>query len=501
MNKEIKTGVILSYALLLCNTVYGLIITPFILKYVGDSSYGVYKTIASISSSLAVMDLGLGTTMTRYMARYHATGDKDEANNFAGMIFAQYGLISAIIVLVGLILLSLLESIYSQTFNIDEMHLAKVLLLILVLNLILRLLENLFFGILSGYECFGFSNGIKLFNIICKFSLILVLLPIIRNVVLIVLLETFIVILTIVLFWGYIRRKLSIRPHIRQWDKELFKESFGYTALMFIQTITVQFNGNIDNVLIGAKIGAASVTVYSMALQIFGMYENLSGSIANIMLPNVTQKVVNNSSGQELQKTVVKAGRFQFVLLAAALGGFIVLGEEFYKLWLGDSFSDCYLLTLILIIPVTFPMVQNVSLSILRAENKMMYRTITLVISCVLNFTVTLIGIHFWGYWGAAIGTASATCLNLILMNYYYHKELGFKVLSLFSQIFHRIIVCAVVASIVTFFSKRFLYGSWFSFVLDVLIFMTVYVVLLMRFGLSKSERNIIFGRFARKKV
>ena len=77
--KEIKSGVLLSYALIFVNTIYGLLVTPFILRYVGDSAYGVYKSVASISASLAVMDLGLGTTMTRYMARYNATEKKDDA--------------------------------------------------------------------------------------------------------------------------------------------------------------------------------------------------------------------------------------------------------------------------------------------------------------------------------------------------------------------------------------------------------------------------------------
>lgn len=501
MNKEIKSGVILSYALLICNTAYGLIIIPFVLKYVGASAYGVYKTVASISASLAVMDLGLGTTMARYMARYHATGEKNEANNFSGMILAQYGIIATMILVVGLSCLGFLDSIYAGSFNVEEILLAKKILFILVINMALRLLENLFFGVLSGYECFKFSNGIKLINVVLKFCLIFILLPIVKNVILVVLIDSFIVIFTIILFIGYTRIRLEIKPHISHWDNALFKESFGYTALMFIQTITVQFNGNIDNILIGAKISAASVTVYSMALQIFGMYENLSGSIANVLLPNVTQKVVNHSSSEELQNTVVKAGRFQFILLAAALGGFFVLGKDFYQLWLGDSFGDCYLLTLILIIPVTFPMVQNVSLSILRAENKMMYRTVTLGLSCILNFVITFIGVSLWGYWGAAIGTASATCLNLLLMNYYYHKELGFNVIKLFRQIFSRIIICAVLASSVTFALHHFLFGTWIAFIINVLVFIPFYIVLLLVFGLSEYEKTVLFGRFMRNKA
>ena len=98
---ETKKGVVLSYALLLCNTIYGLLVTPFILKYVGANSYGVYKSVSSLSASLAVMDLGLGATMTRYMAQYHATNEKDKANNFTAMIFIQFSIVAAVIALGG----------------------------------------------------------------------------------------------------------------------------------------------------------------------------------------------------------------------------------------------------------------------------------------------------------------------------------------------------------------------------------------------------------------
>ena len=81
---------IFSYLLILINMIYGLLVTPFILKHVGDVDYGVFKSVSSLSASLAVLDLGLGSTMTRYMAKYHAENNKIDANNFAAMVFVQY---------------------------------------------------------------------------------------------------------------------------------------------------------------------------------------------------------------------------------------------------------------------------------------------------------------------------------------------------------------------------------------------------------------------------
>ena len=97
-------------------------------------------------------------------------------------------------------------------------------------------------------------------------------------------------------------------------------------------------------------------------------------------------------------------------------------------------------------------MIQNVALSILRAENKMVYRTVTLAISCVCNVIISFVGIKFFGYWGAALGTACATIMNLIMMNVYYHKVLHFNILHLFVNIIKGTVIAAVVATIVTSF-------------------------------------------------
>lgn len=497
-HSEIKTGVLLSYALLIINTIYGLLITPSILKYVGDSSYGVYKSVSSLSASLAVMDLGLGATMTRYMAKYNARNEREQASNFAAMMLIQCSILVVLFSVCGGFVYASIQGIYSGTFSQGEIILAKKLVAVLLLNMVLRLLENLLSGIAMGFERFTVANGVKLVSVLLKFTLILVLLPIVKNILLVVLLETALVSVSIIYFGVYIHLKIGIKPRLKQWDQKVFHESMGYTLLMFIQTLTVQFNGNVDNILIGARLGASSVTVYSMSLVIFGMYENLSGSIANIMLPNMTKRIEANQTAEQLQKGVEKAGKYQFILLGAALGGFIVLGQDFYKLWLGSGFEDCYWLTLILIIPVTFPMVQNVSLSILRAKNKMGYRTTTLALSCVVNVIVTLIGLRQWGYWGAAIGTACATIANLVFMNVYYKRHLQFRIFQMFMNIMGKTAVCAGAAAAAVSVLHLWLNSTWISIVINAGVFMAIYGALLLVWGMNAEEKQTLLGRLGR---
>ncbi len=493
---EIKIGVILSYSLILFNIIYGFVSTPYILSQVGELSYGVYKSVASLSASLAVMDFGLGTTLTRYIAKYNAEKNIKKADSFVGMIFGQFVILAVLVAIVGSIVALSSHKIFEETFTVDQLSLAKKLLVFLVLNVILRMFENLLIGIASGLEKFFVANGIRFASLFIKFLLILVILPITKSVFTVVFLETIIVISAIVFLLFYVFKKIGIRPKFTHWDLSVFKESFVYTLLMFVQSITTQFNGNIDNVLLGANIGVASVTVYSMALLVFGMYENLSGSIATIMLPNISKRVAAHQTSEQIQNGVEKAGKFQFMLLAAALGGFIVLGKEFFSLWLGSGYDNCYYLTLILIIPITFPMIQNVCISVLRARNKMVYRTVTLAFSCVINASITYFGIKEFGVWGAAIGTAAATCSNLVFMNIYYHKKLGFKIFKMFYRIMGRILPCAAIATIVTYIFHTFINSTWITFIVNAFLFVCIYGGLLLLWGLNKEEKQLIFGRF-----
>ena len=492
---EIKNGVILSYLLIFINMMYGLLITPFILKYVGTVDYGVYKSVSSLGATLAVLDLGLGSTMTRYMSKYNAENDRESASNFAAMVIIQFFVLGGVIVLVGVGFVFSLETIYTDTFSPASMILARKLLAFLLLNMVLRLFENLLIGIANGYEHFTLSNGVRMAAMLSKIMLILGALPITRNIVAIVALETVITLIATATLIIYIVRKIGIVPRLKCWDKQLFRESFGYTGLMFLQTLTVQFNGNVDNILIGARLGAASVTVYSVALQLFGMYETLSGTIANIMLPNISKRIAQGQAAEQLQGVVEKCGRMQFMILGAALGGFVVLGQDFFTLWLGVGYQDSYYIALMLMIPVTFTMMQNVALSILRARNKMVYRTVTLLISCLINIMISVVAMRHIGYWGTALGTVASIVFNLIFMNTYYHVKLDFKILTLFAHILRGIAPCAITATAVLYCAHLSFHGTWLSFVANAVLYLVVYAGLLLCWGLGKEEKYLLLSR------
>lgn len=493
---QVKWGALLSYVLIVVNTVYGMVISPFILSTIGTSEYGVYKSIGALSATVAVLELGIGPMLQRYVAQFIAQKREKDLSNISAMGLIQAGALSGIMLVVGLVLFLGIDKAYGGTFTAVEMTRAKQLFLLQLAYIVLHVIENALFGVISGYNRFIFTNSMKLLSIVVRAFLFVLLLPVFQNALVLVTVSVTIEFLIIGLELIYLYGKLKHRIHLYYWDKPLFKETFGYMMLLFVQSIIIQFNGNLDNIVIGAMLGTASVTVYSFAIQIFNMFETCATSISGVILPTVTKQIYEGATSKDLEQTVVRFGRIQWMVLGAVLAGFICCGKEFFSLWLGTGFEDCWYLSLILMIPVTFPLIVNVCLAILKVKNLLKFRTVSLAYSAVINVILTVIGTRYWGYWAAAAGTAIATVVgSVVSMNIYYRRKLGIHILKVYLKVFEKITPCIFLAMVPCVILDRYLFGTWLALGVKVISFLVVYGIGLIFFGLSNAEKKQLFGR------
>jgi O-antigen/teichoic acid export membrane protein len=70
-----KAGAFLSYIQIVLTTVIQVIYTPFLIRMLGQSEYGLYSLIASIIGYLTILDLGFGNAIIVYTAKYKATSN------------------------------------------------------------------------------------------------------------------------------------------------------------------------------------------------------------------------------------------------------------------------------------------------------------------------------------------------------------------------------------------------------------------------------------------
>jgi O-antigen/teichoic acid export membrane protein len=492
--KEIKRGALISYILIFVNTIYGIAFTPFLLSKLGMSEYGVYRIIASFTSSITVLDLGIGTTALRYASKFHAEKNTKKLNNFFAMSLIEVSIISLLMVFVSIGLYFSLDTIYRDSLTSVELTKAKQLFLLFIVVLVFNTFEKVLNSVIAACEHFAFANSLKLMRILGKVILGFLIISYVADSLILLFIEIFLLILSLGMQLAYIYAKLNLKVKLHKWDNGLFKESFGYTILMFVQSLVGQLNSNLDNMVIGAVINAATVSIYSIGLQLYAMFEQFAIAFSDLMLPTISKQVVEGASNFELENTVIKIDRLEFMALAAALCGFTLIGRDFLYLWLGPGYEMAWLVAIILMFPTMIPLVQNVCLSILRAKNKMMFRTGAICCMAVFNLIVTIFGVQRYGAIAACIGTALGLVgANIIAMNIYYVKVLKLNVFRIFKNVFSRTWVCCLMASLsLVVVNKLDLELSWGTWLLKVAIFIVVYGVMLYFFGMNSSEKRLL---------
>ena len=109
---QLKAGAFLSYISIVLHNIIGLLYTPFMLRMLGQSEYGLYSLVESVVAYLTILDLGFGNAIIRYTAKLRAERKEDEAWEMFGMFFLLYVVIGIVSFIAGLLLY----------FNIDNMH-------------------------------------------------------------------------------------------------------------------------------------------------------------------------------------------------------------------------------------------------------------------------------------------------------------------------------------------------------------------------------------------
>ena len=130
------------------------------------------------------------------------------------------------------------------------------------------------------------------------------------------------------------------------------------------------------------------------------------------------------TASRDLTGLLTRVGRIQFSVLSMMCLGFIFFGRAFITLWAGRKYVEAYQIVLLLIVPVTIPLIQTIGLEILRAKNLHRFRS---VVYLIVGFICTLISIPLiraYGGTGAAAGTALTLLIgNGIIMNWYYRRK------------------------------------------------------------------------------
>ena len=439
---ELKLGSLLSYGQMFLNILIGLVYTPVMIRLLGKSEYGLYNTVSSTISMLSILNLGFSSSYIRYFAKYKKEKEETKIHKLNGMFLLIFICIGVIALLSGLYLAFHLNLVFDTGLTEAEYRTAKVLMLLLTGGLAISFPMTVFTCIISAHEKFTF---LKLLGMGKTVLSPLVTLPVLlmgyRSVGMVTI--GFLVgIVVDIIYIVYTFRVIKAKFVFHGFEKGLLKSLFTYTVFIAINLIIDQINWNIDKILLGRFQGTVMVAIYSVGYSLYSYYMNFSTSISGVFTPRI-HKIVNETADDAvLQKSrltelFIRVGRIQFLLLGLLASGIVFFGESFIvRYWVGAGYEDAYWVAILLILPASIALIQNLGIEIQRAENKHQFRSIVYLAMAIINLVLSVILCQKYGAIGSAIGTAIALIVAIgIIMNIYYHKRCNIDILLFWKSI------------------------------------------------------------------
>lgn len=495
---QLKAGVVLNYVVIFLNTVVGLLYTPYMLRMMGQSEYGLYSLVVSVIAYLTVLDLGFGNAIVRYTAKFRAEKKTEEQYEMFGMFFLLYLVIGIIAFGIGLGLYFNVDTLFGNTMTAVELDRARIMMLLLVANLAFTFPMSIWSSIIQAYEDFVFQKSLNIIRIILNTIVMICLLHFGYKAVAMVVVQTIFNVLTLVVNFIYCRRKLNIHIYFRfkhfHWG--FLKEVAIYSFWIFLNAIMDRVYWSTGQFVLGAMVGTAAVAVFAIAIQLEGMYMQFSTAISSVFLPKVTAMVATNRSRKEISDLFIRTGRIQYIVLAYILSGFIIFGRQFIELWAGAGYSDAYIISLLFFIPLTVPLIQNLGITILQARNEMKFRSVLYIIIALVSLAMQIVLTRYFGGIGCAMGVSGALVVGQILiMNVYYRRKQDLDIMTFWKEISKMsIIPIVLIFSSMLVIRHFFALDSWGKLILGIAAFSLVYIPLFFRFSMTDDERNLFIS-------
>lgn len=494
---QLKFGIYLSYVSLFVTNITNLILTPFIIRNLGQSEYGLYMLIGAFVGYIAVLDFGLGNTTIRFVAKYRAENDKKGEENFIFSTFIIYSIISLIILIVGAILFINLDNIFGNSLTLKEIEIAKVMFIILVISLSLTLPMNLFTGIITAYEEFVMPRVLTIARTVLRAIILLILLSLGYKAIAIVIVDSIFNLVIMLISMAYVFLKLNVRIRLHSLNISILKEIFSYSSLIFISVVVDQIYWRIGHLVLGVVASTNEVAVFAIGM-VFGQYFiTFSTAISGVFLPKITKMVVEKASGEELTDLLIKTGRIQFLILGFVLGGFILFGKDFILLWAGPGYDISWIIALIMMIPLSIVLTQTIGISILQAKNMHGFRAIIYLCIAIVNTFISIFLAKIYGAVGASIGTTLSLIFgNIIAMNFYYHFKAGLNILRFYIELFKGLLIsmiCSIGLGLTLLLVSS---NSWVTLILQCIIYSIIYLSIMWFFGMNNYEKHLFANEF-----
>jgi O-antigen/teichoic acid export membrane protein len=429
---EIVKNVGSSWFALGINILVGIFLSPFILHRLGDTAFGIWVLIFSVTGYYGLFDFGIRSSIVRYVSKYTATADTEDVSRLISTSMFTYtcvGFLSMLVTLIGCLYLH-------RVFHIalDFRYTATWLFFLVGTSVAVSFPLGVFGGMLEGLQKFYILNWTNIVSTLLRVVLIILFLNRGYGLLTVALITVCLPLLASVVRAVIALRALPVTLSWKYVDRKTFRLIANYSSITFMIIVAGRLRFKTDALVIGTFLSSSAITYFYAGSRLVDYAGEVVNSLAQIFVPMASQ---SEAAGHidRLRKIFVAGNRACAFTALPITVVFVILGRSIIEVWVGKKYVlQGYPVLLTLVLPYTLMLVQSASGRILFGIGKHGTLAVVTLLEGVLNLVLSILLVRPYGILGDAMGTAIPLIGTYFLfMPFHLCSRLGVRI-STFSR-------------------------------------------------------------------
>jgi len=409
------------------NILVGVFLSPFILHRLGDTAFGLWVLIFSLTGYYGVFDFGIRSSIIRYVSKYTATHDIDEVSGLINTALFTYSCVGAVSFLLTIVGCAYIDRFFKIPLAFHAT--AQWLLFIVGASVAIGFPLGVFGGMLEGLQKFYVNNLVNVgFTGVARAILIVIYLNRGYGLLTVALITVGLPVVGSLVRGVVALRALPVKFRWKYIDRNSFRHMANYSGVTFMIILAGRLRFKTDAVVIGTLLSSAAITYFYAGARLVDYAGELVSSLAQIFVPMSSQ---SDAAGNvdRLRKIFIVGNRACAFTILPITTFFIILGKSIIEVWLGKQYVEQgYAVLLTLIIPHTIMLMQGASPRILFGISKHGMLAIVTLIEGVANLALSIALVRPLGILGDALGTSIPLLGTFVLfMPWHLCSKLGIR--------------------------------------------------------------------------
>jgi O-antigen/teichoic acid export membrane protein len=391
------------YFAIVLDGLVGVVMLPYNLHHLGTSAYGLWMLTASVTAYFAVMDLGYGGALLRFVARYRALGDRTALNEIASTMFVTFSAIAAFI-LAGTVAIAWH---IGALFNLapEQVPVARAVLLMTGGLVAARFAVSVFGAIVYGFQRYYLNNAASVATTI---GVVIATLLVLENGYGLVPLVAATVAVRFAGLLLFVAAGYHVFPDLRVriggFRRTRLREVSGFSFYIMVLDWSARLNYSADAIVIGAFLNTTAVALWTVPQRVAELIYQLTNQINDALFPIVVDSDASRRA-ERLRVLFLQGTRLTIAMVLPLAVPAALLGRELILAWVGPAFLGSVPILQVLMTVITVRMGTMTGTTVLKGAGRHRFLAAVSSFTAVVNVVLSVILIRPFGLTGVAVAT------------------------------------------------------------------------------------------------